>query len=233
MGNTYRGDGETGHCREAQMQSTKLQQLRDYWDGLRAGRVAPYRSELDPRKFEDALEYMFILEQLNPAQLRVRLAGVRLCELMGMEMRGMPPESFIDGEDREAFLDQLGTVLSTPAVGELDLLVNDNAGKAINAKMLLLPLRSDFGEVTRILGCVDVPRQVSYPPVAFAIADQRTFAITPTTDQEPDIALPGFAESRKAYSPAPNSAPILRSIEGNPEAARTSDRAQLRLVKNG
>ena len=71
------------------MKQDALHNLRTYWEKLRAGRVAPYRAELDPRAFEDVLENMFILEQLNPSQIRVRLAGMSLCEMMGMEVRGL------------------------------------------------------------------------------------------------------------------------------------------------
>jgi len=81
-----------------------LSLIRSYWERLRAGRVAPYRSELDPRQFDAVLENVFILEQLNPQQLRVRLAGLRLCELMGLEVRGMPPEAMIEASDRAMFV---------------------------------------------------------------------------------------------------------------------------------
>jgi len=68
-----------------------LESLKSYWENLRAGRVAPYRSEIDPREFKHALENMFILEIVGDKNIRVRLAGMKMCEMMGMEVRGMSP----------------------------------------------------------------------------------------------------------------------------------------------
>ena len=68
-----------------------LSSLKTYWERLRAGRIAPYRAEIDPRQFESALENMFIVEKLAPDNMRIRLAGMKICEMMGMEVRGMQP----------------------------------------------------------------------------------------------------------------------------------------------
>ena len=119
------------------MNTEALVKLREYWESLRNGRPAPYRAELDPRKFEDVLENMFILEQLNPNQVRVRLAGMALCELMGMEVRGMPPEAFIGADDREEFGRQVQTVLTGPAIVELDLMAADISDTGIRGQMLI------------------------------------------------------------------------------------------------
>ena len=56
----------------------------------------PRRAEIDPRGIENALEYAFILERIAPGMARIRLAGIHLSDLMGMEVRGMPLTSFID-----------------------------------------------------------------------------------------------------------------------------------------
>ena len=61
-----------------------LNSLKEYWESLRAGRLAPYRSEIHPRPFEHALENMFILEIIGKETVRVRLAGMKLCEMTGV-----------------------------------------------------------------------------------------------------------------------------------------------------
>ena len=98
-----------------------LSSLRTYWERLRAGRIAPYRAEIDPRQFEPALENMFIVERLAPDNLRIRLAGMKICEMMGMEVRGMQPAFLIDEPDRERFDRLLAVVMAEPAVVELQL----------------------------------------------------------------------------------------------------------------
>lgn len=186
------------------MRTDALQALRAYWEELRAGRVAPFRSELDPRRFEPVLEHMFILEQLAPRQIRIRLAGLAICEMMGMEVRGMPPEALIAAPDRDIFLRHLGTVLGGPAVAEFDLAAADRHGRQIEAQMLLLPLQSDMGEISRILGCVVSAAGQTRVPVNFALQGQRLRRVNAT---HPDAALspvlPGFAEAAPGFEGPP------------------------------
>ena len=46
---------------------------------------------------------MFIVEKLAPDNMRIRLAGMKICEMMGMEVRGMQPGFLIDEPDRIRF----------------------------------------------------------------------------------------------------------------------------------
>ncbi|MEO1549092.1 MAG: PAS domain-containing protein, partial [Pseudomonadota bacterium] len=162
-----------------------------------------------------------------------RLAGLRLCELMGMEVRGMPPEAMIEASDRAMFVELLTDLLKGPYVGELDLLVNDTAGRALNAEMVLLPMMSDFGEVTRILGYVNVPEGLSYPPVSFSIAEQRLVPIKVTKDNAQEPMLAGFAEEAQPFQRNPmDPSPKLRAVAGNPDAmGPRGDGTHLRVVK--
>jgi len=210
-----------------------LVKLREYWETLRDGRSAPYRAELDPRKFEDVLENMFILEQLNPAQMRVRLAGMALCEMMGMEVRGMPPEAFIAAADRADFGQHVQTVLSGPAVVELDLLASDITGTAMRGQMLMLPLRSDFGEVTRILGCVMTERMAMRTPVAFSILSHRISMVHASVADGGSGSLPGFAEPAARFC-GQNDTPALRAVVSNPDPVSTGRRiGHLKVVSGG
>ena len=57
---------------ESVMDHPNTQALYRYWNDLRAGRDAPCRSEVDPRRISGCLETMFILEALDNGQLRFR-----------------------------------------------------------------------------------------------------------------------------------------------------------------
>jgi hypothetical protein len=197
------------------MNDLMLSSLKSYWERLRAGRIAPYRAEIDPRQFESALENMFIVEKLAPDNMRIRLAGMKVCEMMGMEVRGMQPGFLIDEADRVRFDRLLNVVMGEPAVVELKLEAQNRAG-IYHATMLLMPLRSDFGEVNRVLGCTSGEGELFAPPLAFAIRDVAVTPIEPSQGVEPRSVLPGFAEEQAGY--APPAAPKLRSIEGNPNA---------------
>jgi hypothetical protein len=213
------------------MNDLMLSSLKSYWERLRAGRIAPYRAEIDPQQFLSALENMFIIEKLAPDNMRIRLAGMKICEMMGMEVRGMQPAFLIDEADRLRFDRLLNVVMGEPAVVELKLEAQNRAG-LYRATMLLMPLRSDFGEVNRVLGCTSGEGELFAPPLAFTIQDVAVTPIEPSQGVEPRQVLPGFAEEQAGYVAAPP-APKLRSIEGNPNApakAREGKAPKLRVI---
>lgn len=201
------------------MNDLMLSSLRTYWDRLRAGRVAPYRAEIDPRQFESALENMFIVEKLAPDNMRIRLAGTRLCEMMGMEVRGMQPSFLIDEADRTRFDRLLNVVMTEPAVVELSLAAPNRAG-TYRATMLMMPLRSDFGDINRVIGCTSGEGDLFAPPLSFQIGDVSVSPVEPgpaAPVAETRALMPGFAEPAPGFAGAP-AAPKLRSIDGNPNA---------------
>ena len=67
------------------MKDKIIKDLFGYWDQLRGERLAPTRSEIDPRKIKGTLEHTFILEAVRNGAPRFRLAGIEVCDLLGME----------------------------------------------------------------------------------------------------------------------------------------------------
>ena len=169
------------------MNDLMLSSLKTYWDRLRAGRVAPYRAEIDPRQFEPALENMFIIEKLAPDNMRIRLAGMKICEMMGMEVRGMQPGFLIDEADRLRFDRLLNVVMNEPAVVELKLAAPNRAG-TYRATMLMMPLSSDFGDINRVIGCTSGEGDLFAPPLAFAIEDVAVTPVESSQGAEPQAA---------------------------------------------
>jgi len=198
-----------------------LSSLKTYWERLRAGRIAPYRAEIDPRQFESALENMFIVEKLAPDNMRIRLAGTKICEMMGMEVRGMQPGMLIDDVDRVRFDRLLNVVMAEPAVVELKLAARNRAG-VYHATMLLMPLRSDFGDINRVIGCTSGDAELFAPPLAFTIDDVSVTPVEPGQSAEPKQLVPGFAEPPAGFA---GQAPKLRTIDGNPNAPARRDGA--------
>ncbi|MEL6207154.1 MAG: PAS domain-containing protein, partial [Pseudomonadota bacterium] len=93
-----------------------LAELEDYWHSLRGNRIVPARSEVDPRRIENALEYAFIVERIAPGMARFRLAGMHLNDLMGMEVRGMPLTAFFDPDARKRVSAAMERVFDDPAI---------------------------------------------------------------------------------------------------------------------
>lgn len=177
-----------------------LAQVEAYWEGLRGLRLMPKRSDIDPRGIESALEYTFVLERIAPGMARIRIAGSHLSDLMGMEVRGMPLTSLITPPCRRQISDSLEDVFQRPAVCELRLSAETGPGRpGMDGRLLLLPLKSDLGDVSRILGCLVAQGDIGHSPRRFDVVG---------------------AKIRQISSPA--SVPIPQRTEGVP--ARSKER---------
>jgi hypothetical protein len=217
-----RGDAQDGR------RSRALAQVLGYWEALRKGRTVPPRAEIDPRGIEQALEFAFIAERIAPGMARFRLAGMHLSDLMGMEVRGMPISAFFVPEARKGFAEALEAVFQGPERLEMTLLAESGYGKpALSARMLILPLASDLGDVNRALGCLISTGQIGRAPRRFRLGTlQRGQLVAgiPAAATLPDAAAlqPGFAERPAGFAAAPATPP------DSPEARR----AMLRVVRS-
>ncbi|MGE4611529.1 MAG: PAS domain-containing protein [Paracoccaceae bacterium] len=174
---------------------TIIQTLRFHWENLRMNGDLPLRSTIDPRQIPDVLDSIFILERLNPMDVRVRFAGLTLCEMMGMEVRGQSPMTFFDKNTRRRFEAVLVDVMNRPNIARLGLGSIDKMGNEAQAEMTLLPLRNDFGDVSRIIGCVTIPTHGFTAPVRFKV--QSVDIETSSTEKSPQSL--GFAESKAGF----------------------------------
>jgi hypothetical protein len=101
------------------MQQPTSRQLYAYWDRVRNGRVAPRRFEIEPAKIAALLPETFIAECAGMLGYRFRLAGTKICEQFGRELRGADLLSLWDTDDRDAVASLLRNVLTDAAVGPL------------------------------------------------------------------------------------------------------------------
>ncbi|MDF1872695.1 PAS domain-containing protein [Vannielia sp.] len=173
--------------------------LRNYWDRLRGGRDVPTRAEVDPRAIEDQLEYTFILERIAPGVGRFRLAGMHLNDLMGMEVRGMPLTSVFMPEHRATVSRVLEDVFAGPSIGTLTLAGERGVGRPpMDGKMLLLPLGSDFGDVSRALGCLTTIGPAGRTPRRFTVKEELVEQVRPDGADQPAPPNPASPRDRTA-----------------------------------
>jgi hypothetical protein len=210
--------------------ATRFQPMREveaYWEALRAGRLVPRRADIDPRGIERALEFAFVLERIAPGLGRLRIAGSHLTELMGMEVRGMPLSALFTPGSRDGISDLMEEVFSGPSKVEVALTSEKGIGRpALDARMILLPLKSDLGDISRILGCLVSSDPIGRAPRRFDIADSSCVPLLG------DARLTDF-EPPKTQTPAPV-APKTRQPAGFAEDApvfKEGPRPYLRLVK--
>lgn len=192
-----------------------IAQIEAYWDALRGDRLMPKRADIDPRGIEQALEYAFIVERIAPGIARLRIAGSHLSDLMGMEVRGMPLTSLFTPNVRRQVSDTLEEVFETPALAHLRLYAEGGAGRPpVEGRMVLLPLKSDLGDVSRILGCLVSHGELGHAPRRFDIQQSQLRAIVPGRGPVP---------ARPALKPAPAKAdlpPISSLTRGFGEGPR-------------
>ncbi|NVO55259.1 PAS domain-containing protein [Rhodobacteraceae bacterium B1Z28] len=179
-----------------------IRQAEAYWTALLTGDGVPMRSQVDPRGLENVLEYTFILERIAPGMARFRLAGSHLNKLAGMEVRGMPLTAFFEADARAEVKDILEQVFAAPATTELGLVSTGALGRArLQARMILLPLKSDLGDVSRILGVMVSDGTIGSTPRRFSVSDKRVMAVsdlqTPVKPAMQEAA--GFAEDQTEF----------------------------------
>jgi hypothetical protein len=136
------------------MTQRTVQTLFNYWDTVRGGRIAPRRLEIEPSRIAGILAETFMLERVNGGDWTFRLAGTRLCELFGYELRGT---SFLGGwtqEDRLLLERQMAAVCSEGAVAHLAIEAGIDARHRIELEAVLLPLLHTGNTIGRVIGAM-------------------------------------------------------------------------------
>jgi len=150
-----------------------LRQAEGYWTALCRDGEIPRRSRIDPRGIQNILGQACILERIAPGLARFRLAGHDLTDRAGMDLRGMPLSCLFTPAARQPLAEALEHLFAAPAVVELSLRGERRLlHRAPGARLLLLPLRGDAGDVTRALGVlVCDPEPPARGPHRFDLAD--------------------------------------------------------------
>lgn len=190
-----------------------IRQAESYWTALLGDDGVPRRSQIDPRGLENILEYTFILERIAPGLARFRLAGSHLSKIAGMEVRGMPLTAFFEPSSRHRITEELEKVFSEPAVGEFALISKGKLGRVrLEARMILLPLRSDLGDVSRILGILVSEGAIGATPRRFSIETSRVRPLVSVQRQADKLRLEsGFAEEQTEFGGAAGHLKLVHS----------------------
>jgi hypothetical protein len=226
LGGKGRGDGPTASAEAFRA----LQQVRGYWEGLRGAQGAiPARSALDPRGLAPALDHVFVAEKIGTGLIRLRIAGMGLTDLAGLDMKGLPLSTIFLPEARLRLAEVIERVFAQPLASEVHLEAERTIGRpALEGRLLLLPLTSTGGSCDLVLGCLKTLGEIGRAPRRFAIArviEERLILpgmppvlapATPTLPAAAPAALPqmGFAEPPAAPPAASQSQ--ARPAKGHP-----------------
>lgn len=206
------------------MRYPAISEVRAYWEALRDGRAAPYR----PRSIRAASSGRSNMPSFwnglrrrrhgsawpgctSPISWGWRCGACRFHLLhpgCAGGNRHHPGERVFRAADGRA--DHCGEIGSGQA--------------RASGQILLLPLRSDLGDVSRALGCLVTEGPIGRTPRRFEVRESLAAPIAATVPDpgRPVAALPGFPPARGFAEPAlPFTGPRQPSARG---------RAQLRLV---
>lgn len=194
-------------------------ELHAMWEALRGDRPAPFRAELDAAKIGAKAPYLAIFEHVGPSNFRIRIAGDRLNRWFGLELRGMSALSLAAAPGRNHLQAALNRVTAEPAAAVLHGLALGADGEGCGMEAILLPMRSDFGPVDRVLFGLWLTEPAT-PPAPFRLALEE-IAVAPILAVAPERAAEA-APTSSGDDPAP-------AAETRSPAPR---RGHLRLVKS-
>lgn len=136
------------------MKHATSRELYSYWNRLRAGRSAPERSDLDPAAVRTLLGDILLLEFTNRERHTVRLAGTRICTLLGRELKGHALTECFATEDRPDLSAMLDFVAAAAQPSVSGVRGETADGRSLNLEFLALPLRHRGRTHARMLGAL-------------------------------------------------------------------------------
>lgn len=146
--------GKTGGTHRLAMKQKSLNTLYGYWNEVRAGRLAPPRLEIEPSRIAGILSETLMLERSDARTYRFRLAGTRLCELFGSELRG---RNFLDDwsdADRSLLSRDLAVVCEQGAALVLSFEGSADSRHRVEIEAILLPLVHGGDRIVRLIGAM-------------------------------------------------------------------------------
>jgi len=152
--------------------------LYDHWRSVCGENGAPYRQDINPARFRDILDSVFILDWNSTTDVRFRLAGSLMCDSFGMELRGMNFFALWQGEARARLKQLLHRVVTEPCVGHAVGIQKNERGENIDFEILLLPLNHSKSSLKQILGCKLLTREESGRRQSLPVATQWIDGIT-------------------------------------------------------
>ncbi len=233
------------------MKQATTRTLFAYWNAVRAGRAAPRRFDIEPSQISSILPETMVLERVDFETYRFRLAGTRICEDFGRELRGVNFVTLWPGEsDRIALETCLSRVVRHCTAARIEFDAHDLEARKARFEMLILPLFHTGDLVDRLLGTITeipfpaatltrplfAPRLVEdeliWPDRTMVMAKERDgpTAVQPNHTEKARSPLPFLAGSRDGAA-GHYAGETERSHGGNAAEPPVLDLQRVRVVR--
>ncbi len=136
------------------MKLAATQELFSYWNRLRAGRLSPERSDIDPAAIRGILADTFILDISENFQMPLRIAGARISALFTRELKGHDFLNLWRPDFRTPTLQLITHVAGETAPALAGIKAVAPGRPALDMELLVLPLRHFGKPQARVLGCL-------------------------------------------------------------------------------
>lgn len=220
----------------ARVETQNLQAFEMYWNKVRGNRLVPSRCEIDPRGLEGSLSHAFILERITGGLARFRIAGSHLSDLTGLELRHMPISALFGPSSRDVLSGALTAAFDEPAIVRMQISSPGGFARTeLTGEMVLLPLRSDLGDIDRVLGGLILDGQIGRTPRRIEIlSEKRQSLVGYAGHSHQDSTDDAMPMPRKLERSQERAKQRLRESIAKTRAAPEAnlDRSHLRLVVN-
>jgi len=137
----------------------RSRQMVRHWLALRQEDAVPRRGAVDPSRFRDSLDMVWLMERHADGHYRYRLAGQAITAIHGGIRRGADTASLFSPQAIGMFLPRWEAVLDRGRLVRADgLVMLADGSRMARVERLMLPLRADDGSVSVILGATHYDR---------------------------------------------------------------------------
>jgi hypothetical protein len=113
-----------------------------YWDARRGDARAPDRSEIEPDAVRGLLGDIFVLSYDNEAGYPFRVAGTRVCALLGRDLKDFSFSALFAPESRHEIEDLISYVAEEMLAAVAGITATSPDGRTAHLELLLLPFNN-------------------------------------------------------------------------------------------
>ena len=124
------------------MKHPSSRQFFAYWDAKRGHARAPDRSEIEPSAVRELLGDIFVLGYENEAGFPFRVAGTRVCALLGRDAKDSSFTALFADESRSEIEDIVTYVAEEMLAAVAGITATSEDGRTAHLELLLLPFNN-------------------------------------------------------------------------------------------
>ena len=123
-----------------------------YWDQRRGGARAPNRSEIEPGAVRELLGDIFVLSYDASAGYPFRVAGTRVCALLGRDLKDRSFSALFATDGRREIEEIIAVVAEEMLAAVAGITATTQDGSPARLELLLLPLNTRAHEPMSLTG---------------------------------------------------------------------------------